>query len=67
MKIKALEEFFDLEANKQRKQGEEFDVGEIRGKALTTTSNRMKRALCVVCADEKPKKATKKKEGKLIE
>lgn len=65
MRIKALESFFDIAANKQRNEGDVFDVGEIRGNALTSANNRMKRPLCVVCdePEKKPKKPAKKKEA----
>jgi len=59
MKIEAVKDYYDLELQKDIKKGDVFEVSAARGKALTTTENKMGYPLCKVI--EEPKKTTRKK------
>lgn len=67
MRVKAKEKYFDLELNRSVNAGEEFEVSNERGKALTTAANRARRALCEEVAAPTPtteKVAVKKPRAK---
>ena len=66
MKVRAIKEFNDLEANTVRLAGAVFDVGETRGAALTSGNNRAGCPLCVEVKEtegEKPETKKRKKKG----
>ena len=58
MKVKAIKDFYDLERKVNVKAGDEFEVSEARGKALTTTNNKAGCVLCEVLTT--PEKVVKK-------
>ena len=68
MRVKCIKDFHDLERQVDVKTGDEFEVSETRGKALTSVNNK---AGCVLCEEvtpspeavAAPKKSRKKKEG----
>lgn len=66
MKLRTIEEFFDMKAGIIRKPDDTFDVDDARAKELTTSNNNAKRILCEVVKEpgKKPTaKKTVKKEG----
>lgn len=48
MKVKVITDFYDLEADKMRKIGDEFEVSAARAKELTTYKNKAGEILCVM-------------------
>jgi len=71
MRVKCIKDYQDLELKRLVKVGEEFEVSEARGKALTTVNNKAGRILCEEVttpttekvAEAAPKKSRKKKEA----
>ena len=65
MKVKAIKDFYDLERKVNVKAGDEFEVSEARGKALTTTNNKAGYVLCeeLTTPEKAVKKARTKKEA----
>ena len=47
MRVKAIKDYYDLVLQKDIITGEEYEVADARGKALTTAANNAGCALCV--------------------
>lgn len=60
MRVKCIEKYNDLELDRLVNVGDEFDVTDERGKALTTTANKAGRALCEEVATPTAEKAARK-------
>lgn len=65
MKVRAIKDFYDLVRQTSVKTGDEFEVDEVRGKALTSVNNNAGYTLCEpVTTPTTEKVATKKPRAK---
>ena len=67
MRVKCIKDYHDLELKKNVAKGDEFEVTEARGKALTTNANKAGEPLCeevtTPTTDKVVKQRPKKKEA----
>ena len=60
MRVKCIKDYYDLELKKSVKAGDEFEVSDARGQALTTTNNKAGAVLCEELAAPTTEKVAKK-------
>ena len=64
MRVKCINDYYDLELKKTVIKGTEFEVADARGKALTTHNNKAGYALCEEVPTTTPEKVVKQRPKK---
>lgn len=64
MRVRCIKAYYDLELKKDVFKGDEFDVSDARGKALTTTANKTGYPLCEEVSTTTPEKVVKQRPKK---
>lgn len=62
MKVKCMEEYYDLKLDRMVQEGEEFEVSDARAKELTSYNNKAGRPLVKAIDSENAAKARRKKD-----